>query len=900
MKYPYRYFFASLWIGIFVTPAFTDVEYRTNVEHNMSGTDSLNDVFPATNVKNLPEDRRTSCFVDGSDGNSVVVPHRKGPAYITFDIAPDGGAEQSELKSLKLWIYGLSKNYQGHPPNFVGRLSVSKDGKTFQPVANSEAKLIAPRSKRYNAVFWTFRPGEVKGFRFLRIESLGYKGQTVRIAEIDADISGVTIPKSTRIVMTAHPISGKQITRQPPKTSQTVPAPMRVRDVRFEGTALTLVSDGTKLFDLRPIFLPSDSNWKIISRKHVGRTITCVGRRDDGLERTVCATIDKQNRLTLTCVISLPQTAARQVEYETTTLDIHQADVMYDGVTCGSMSAYFPGASQASLDIGAWSAPYLIFPCMKRDLEVQFFMPDWYNVMGRMDILENRSLARWNFYAATKNTQENIDNTTRKITPNRWHPVPKTFQPGDSVQYKMHVGVFDISPRTLGQIDIEDYPHLPPLKWIDTGEAGQRVQGNSIVLHRDKMLFMGFKLPKQTTTKIGHSIVDSIHDYQEPGLLDRLEKAGVGLVILMANEFVDVSHGISHGGDYDKHPEKLPGLLAELDRRGIKAVCWFSPRGFLNQPWLGRPRDKLIDQHPDWFLEHAHWGGKYQTLDSFHKKANQWIIQKFRQDLQRFSTLDGFAFDSFPRRGAIVGSKGETVTSREQHWLRTFSKVIHDVRPGTLVLANGATPIYDDYLYYDYTVSENSLLMYLNEVTGGHVPFGRPFTAFTQWGQLYGWWVTLSHMHHNFCDYDQGLGWMHSSWMGWRAAQAKQARKDLDRHVIPLWYIMGKGKRIYAAEIGPYVRQIEVRMPDGSLVVIVSSKNPSPKDVQVVPRHLSEGTYNLKITTDTCIEHKECKPFRMDTRKTPGISLLRVPAYSITVFRFDDVSKTDLTTTLKY
>ena len=76
-------------------------------------------------------------------------------------------------------------------------------------------------------------------------------------------------------------------------------------------------------------------------------------------------------------------------------------------------------------------------------------------------------------------------------------------------------------------------------------------------------------------------------------------------------------------------------------------------------------------------------------------------------------------------------------------------------------------------------------------------------------------------------------------------------------------------------------------MPDGSVIVIVSSINPAPTDVQVVPQNVPPGKYRLKATVDTCKAHTDCEPLDMDTEATPGLDVKAVPPFSITVLRFE-------------
>ncbi len=867
------------------------VELKKDVDETMSAEDSLNDVFPEVNVHFLPETRLTACLVDGTPakgGNSVVLDHSKGPVYFTWDL----GSDKGQLDGVALWLVGIDckkmDHFRNHPPCFIGQLSTSTDGKQFTAIPGSHAEMIAPDTKQFNLVRWTFKPGEVKGFRYLRVESFGYKGQTCRIAEIDGWISGIKIPKSTQIKTEISLLRNDQITFKFPAISETQTAPMVVHPIRFQGTRLVRAADGKTLLNLEKLLDVPDGRWKITAKEIGNRNIFFAMTRDDGLTQTRNLHIDDENRAVLISEVELPKTAAKPVPFTRAVLNFAEGDFRYDRITYGSGSGptYLGREKPSSIEIGAYS-PYVIFPCKAANLELQFFMPDWYGTMGRIKAFADHSLLSWEFFIAAKNTYAETQDPKLKLDPSRWNEMEGQIQPGQKFSYKIQMGVFDITPPTLGQKDIETRPCNESLNWIDQGVAGQGVPGSPTVLFRDKMKFMGFKLREPAKEKIGHSVVDLGVIINDPKQLDRLDRAGVGLVVLMGDEFCDVSHGVSVWADYNKVPTYLPDLLKNLKKRNIIPVYWFSPRGFLNKEWLNRPKDPLVDLHKDWFLPTAHWYGNYQTVDIFKDPPNRWIIEKIKKDLTAFPELKGYAFDGLGATGTrIGGEKNITLTQCEQGWVKEFSNTIHSFGPDHLSMENGCTPIYDDYAYLDYTVSENPLLMFLNEVTAGHVPFGRSYAAYLQWGHLYGWYVTLAQMFYNFCDYDQGLGWFHICWLGWKEEQIGNALKPVDKEVIPLWYVMGKGRRIYAAQIASDVRQIEVKMPDGSMAVVLASMSPSTCDVQIVPQTIAKGKYSVGITVDTCLSHRDFPAIETDLIQTPAFQVNQVPPFSITLVRF--------------
>jgi hypothetical protein len=855
------------------------IDFAGPVAPQISATDSLQDVFPDLSVKHLAEGRVSSCLVDGPQGNMVILTHDQGPVKVTWDLAPNQSFVKAQLDKVCIWMLGSDWG------NYDGRLLISRDGKVFTPIPHTRAEHAFGQSDKANLVQYTFKPGEVTNFRFLRLESFGYKGQHCRILEIDGWISGIKVLKSTAIRTQVNPLAVNRVTFHPPEKSQSVSPPMQVHPLRFAGTNLVLTDTGRNVMNLQKLFTPPDKDWKMVSRKLGDRNLSCEMRHKDGLTRKFTLDIDDKNLLSFDCRV---EGGTTPVNFKVASFDFEEADIRFDGITFGSVPSYLGRGLPTTVEIGPY-IPYFIFPNRQHNIEVQFYMPDWYDAMGRINIFagNGKSLITWEMFGAARNSRAELETPKNKLSANRWNETERVLKPGEKLNFHLNIGVFSITPRTLGQMDIEEAPVCQPITWIDTGTPGQQAQGIPTVLQRDKMIFMGFILPEPAGKKIGHSTVDAWDVLERPKMVERLSRAGVGLVILMAQEYIDVSHGVSLGGKYDQSPPGLDKLLNNLQTHGIKPVWWFSPRGFLNKPWLGRPKDRMVEEHPDWFLKDAHWYGNYQTLDTFKEPGNLWVVDKLKQDLTRFPELKGFAFDSFPWRSTVTGGQlRETLTRRDQYWLKTFSRTIHNLGPENILIANGSIPLYDDYLYYDYTVSENSVWMFLNEVTAGHVPFGRPYVAHEQWGQLYNWYVTLANMYYNFCDYDQGLGWMHTIWLGWQEEHVRQARKPVDEQVIPLWFLMGKGERIYSAQISPKVRQIEAKMPDGSITVIVASMSPNLCNIQVVPQTVIKDKYRIISSIDTCLEHRDLPKFETDLKNHPGFEMKNLPPFSISVFKF--------------
>ncbi|MFA5204120.1 MAG: hypothetical protein WC708_06910 [Lentisphaeria bacterium] len=856
-----------------------------DTEAEIATDDSLQDVYPEVDAV-LLEGRVPASLVDGRTqaeppaGEDVVLDHRDGPIHITWDLGRDRDFAKAQLDALTVWLLNLD----WRPPHFVGQWSVSADGRNFRGIPGSRVELTPVPGRKFSRVRWIFKPGEVSGFRYLRLESLGYKNNTINLVEIDGWLGGITPAKSTEIAMRLAPLPADRVTFRLPAHSPADPLPAVVRAIQFNGDTLVLKDSGRVLLNLERLLTPPDARWMVVSRRLEPRELAVVARRDDGLEQTRRLVIDPSQRLTLTCEVALPAGAAPVAYTQTDLLLAEDPRTPFDGCTYGGVPTFVRREHATRVEIGDW-IPYLIFPCRELGVEVQLFMPAWYDVMGRINTFAGRDLLHLEFFAAANNRREQLADPALKLDPARWHPAARTLRPGDVFRQQLNLAVFDITPATLGQRDIEA-SRINPQIFIDTGIPNQGAPGVATVLQRDKLRFMGFKLREPLRDKIGHAAVECSGTLTAPGMVERLSKAGFGAVVLMADEYVDVSHGVSSHGHYDQAQPFLPALLERLAAHQMTPVYWFSPRGFLNKPWMDRPKDLLVEQHPEWFVSGAHWYGNYQNLDPYNPAANQWVMDKFIRDLRNFPRLKGFAFDSFPCRGLVLGGPaGTPLTQQDQGWLRRFSQTIHGAAPDNLVMANGTPPLYDDSLSYDYIVTESYQLMFLNQVLAGRA-FGKPFMAHGKWRQMYGWYVTLGQMYYNFGDYDQALGWTHLTWLGWLNEQVAQARKPVDAEVVPLWYIMGKGRRVYAAEIASKVRQIEALMPDGSTVVVVASLASWPADVQVVPQTIPPGTYRVAITADTALKHADFPALELPLTAGSGLALTHVPPGSLIVLRF--------------
>jgi hypothetical protein len=869
---------------------------RVAFQENVTGVatdDTLQNVLPEINKEYADFGWLLSGLVDGGSrntvsligqgkpGNGVRFYASNGPIRVTWDMGEGRSTDKIQLDSLSIWLYA------GDGRNFSGQLATSKDGRIFKPIPGTLVKKEFPVGKELTGLMhrigFTFSPGEVTDFRFLRLDIFGFPGQICQIQEVDAVIMGATPKKYTDIQTTVRPVEKMTASAFP---DQTQTSPMRVHSVKFDGDKLVLGENGNGkvLLNLQRVVLINDQAWKPAEHKTSGGEIVSVMKRSDGLTRTCRAVIDAGQRINLQVTIELPATAAGAVGYQATSLPFAEGNVLFDGVTYGSGCGpiFIPRKQSTTADIGE-RTPYLIFPCKKLGLELQFYMPDWFGTMGKMTAFTEKNLVTWNLFAAVKNFGvKNVFAEEPFDGKGKWVEAPAQIRPGQRLSYRINLGVFSITAGSLGQQDIETTGMFNPLIGIEAGTGNQQVSGTPRTLQRDKMIFMGFMLPVSAKVKPGHQL--QIEPTSDPTpLLDRFAKSGFGILTLMA-DYRDVSHGVSYKGKYDQSPPGYLELLKNISVRGMKPIGWFSPRGFLQSDWGVIPKDRIVEEHPDWFTKGSHWFGMYRSVNVHNPAPSEWANNKMKEDLTRYPQLSGFAYDTFPAGGLQIDKTlNITAAQIEMGWLKTFTETIRSFGPDKVVLSNGGPPAYDEYFYYDYTVSEHPLLMFVNDVVAGKMPFGHTFVPWEQFGQLYFWYTPLGHMYYNFCDYDQGVAWVGPSWIG---LEPGQMSKDFDKEVAPIWNIMGKGHRIYGAQIAPLVRQIEAKLPNGQTVLIVCSLSTKSADLQVRPQKIAPGSYRVTATVDTALNHLDILPFDITHAGQAGFQIKKLPPYSMMIFHF--------------
>lgn len=859
-----------------------------------SSTDTLQEVLPVVNAAYAECEWMLSGMVDGGSSPSVALLGESSlrtecgtamymgavPIVLTWDLGEAVDASSaSEVKRLAVWLYARG------PMRFVARWLVSNDGASFHPMAGTvvDHAFAACKSPAttMNRVAWTFASKEAVGAKYLRLELSGPTGQMCEIMEVDGEIAGVRPKKFTEI---ASRVSA--VTANVPKAvaDQTVEPAMQVKAVKFAGCKLVLAEKPATVMRLENVVAPNREGWTRTSLAMKDREIVGVMTRKDGLVRTCRAAIDEKNRVTIEMTLSVPASASAGLVVERDAWAFEEEGTTFDGVTYGSGSgpAFVGRTVRSSASIGE-RVPYLIFPSKKLGVEVQMYMPAWFDVMGRLAPFEDATLAKWEFFAGVKNFGVRDVHKEEVFTGGgRWESKPVTMKVGESKTWRMNVGVFAIGESSLGQKDIETTRQFGPISGIFVGAGNQDVPGSPRVVHRDRMLFMGFDVPAATRVRPGH------HLQLEPQvdatvMADRWAKAGVGVMTWMS-DYRDVSHGVSYQGQYDQAPAGFEAMLATMKSKGISVIGWFSPRGFLQVDWTETvKRDRLVAEHPDWFTKEAHWFGMYRSVNIFNAGASEWSRAKMASDLKRYPNLAGFAYDTFPAPALQIDrASGMTGEQIEMGWLKAFGEAIHAAGADKIVMSNGLLPMYDEYANYDFTVSEHPLLMFLNEVTGGRSPFGHPFVQWEKYGQLHFWYSVIGQMYYNFCDYDQALGWVGDYWVGMAPGQM---RKNFDEEVAPIWKIIGQGRRIYGAQIAANVRQIEAKMPNGEVVVIVCSMADAVRDVTVVPVNADRQAKRVEVTIDTATQHSVMPS--VDVGQTPvALKISQLPAYSIATIHF--------------
>ena len=845
------------------------------------GKDTLQDVLPEVNRPDAVWLNLLAGLVDGGSSQTISLlgpPNPENGTRVFMHHAPisftwDLGSVCKEMTTLQILLPG-KKDY-----SLTTQLSISQDGRTFTAipgsrVSHSFAKLT-DANKTMHRIGYSFARGEAESFRYLRVELPEKNTDDIWIQEIDAFISGCKPEKYTRIDTSVKSID-TTTTKIQRLTDQTITQPVPPQNISFSNQG-KLQCGNSDILDLNPLW-QKERDQVVITKKLNGKSLKVTAKYPDGRLKSIEAEIINR-LLTITIEIS----ANTPTSFPGTTVEFNESSCLFDGVTNGTAPSFIDRRNSGFFVLGP-SIPYFIFPNRKQGMELHFFMPDWYDAIAQVTTFNNKHLISFELFGASENTIPLLDSQGGIHSAKKWNPRPISLPRDKPLRWQINVAVFPITPPTLGSNDIETTKAFNPLRGIFIGTGNQTVMGCPQVIHAEKMRFVGFKLPDVQMPKPGnHLEIEPWMDLRS--LTPRLSASGVGIVTRFS-DYRDVSHGISHQGNYDICPPGFEDTLQKVDQSGIRVLSWFSPRGFLQKDWGQRKKDRMVEKYPEWFTSHAHWFGAYRTINPFLKAPNEWLGNKIKEDFRKYPLLSGVCFDTFPLRDPIVdGSLQQTLLATEMKWLNSFTEIIRSYpsQPTKISMMNATTPCYDEYLHFDYAGSEHPLRMFLNETTDGKVPFGHPFVPWEYYGQMYFWYSPLGHMYYNFCDYNQGVGWVGPLWVG---MMPKQMRKDYEKQVAPIWYIMGKGNRIFGAQIMPGIRHIEARMPDKSIVMIICSISPRKTGpLLVVAQNVKPGAYDLNITIDTAKEHKDIMIKEINVPGC-GLQIDSLPPYSIMTCRF--------------
>lgn len=872
-----------------------EVSYEEQVA-GVASDDSLQDVLPLMSLGGQVQDSGVplSGLVDGEGArtvwliglgpaeNGTPINFGAGPVRLAWDLESD----KAELKKLSISMYA------GKGGNFGGQWLASKDGLNFLalPGTGIEKQFSvsddAVASKVVNRINFDFKPGEAAGYRYLCLELFGYNKQACEIAEIDGWIEKASPRKTFEIDTKISKIARAQIGSRLPVDQTKTPA-MKVLGVRFNGTRLIVPSKNRlAVLDLQNALVNTDGVWQTVGQQNTDTRLFIDQRRSDGLRRELTFNIGTAGLVTADIKIQLPRNASAPVEYETTNFSVSEAAVNFDGAVWGSgVGPILVERAQSSQTETGLRSPYVIYPSQKEKLEVQFYMPDWYMTTARLFAYKDKMLD-WELFAAVKNTglrDARIESPTAALR--KWESKRKKIEPGVEIKYRINLAVFDTSAeKPLGQIDIETTNQFSALSGVEAGTGEQAVRGRPRTLQRDKMQFIGFELPLREQRKLGHQI--QMEPYQNTlEWVDRLQKSGVGFINL-TSEYRDVCHGVSYQGNYDLAPPGFEQTLRAIKKADMVSTVWFTPNAFLGADIPTAKKSPMIEQHPDWFVQTSHWFGKHRTINIYNPDPKIWVMNKIKRDLERYPDLGGIYFDMFPWTSPpqimqVGQESGLTGVQSEQRWIREYFRTIKSTGSDRIFLGNASTPMYDEHNYYDYGGIEHPLNMFLNEVVPGKLSFGHPFIQWERYGSLYFWYSALGQMYYNFCDYDQAAGYIGTKWIGWEEGQMK---KNYDAEVAPYWYAMGKGKRLFGAQIAPLVRQVEAQLPNKKIVVFVSSLSNKTNNINIVPRHVKPGKYTVTAYVDTATQHRK-QQFPVDIGKD-GLAIESLPAFSMVRFEF--------------
>lgn len=169
-----------------------NVTVQTAVSLNQSASDDLNGMTGSLSQSLFQggAGEFTDASSATSPGGNVLWQPDNAAHHVTWDLGAEGAAER-QLDRFSVWLSADD----GARTNYHGGISVSLDGSNYTDVPGGHyANLLPQSTAAYNNVDYQFSPGQVVGFRYVRLTSYGVANNgdvywQPRFVEVDAFVS---------------------------------------------------------------------------------------------------------------------------------------------------------------------------------------------------------------------------------------------------------------------------------------------------------------------------------------------------------------------------------------------------------------------------------------------------------------------------------------------------------------------------------------------------------------------------------------------------------------------------------------------------------------------------------------------------------------------------------------
>lgn len=173
---------------------------------NQSATDALNGLIPTASATLydgavaglvVSPSMLSNATATGTPSNNAIFWPAANNIEITYDLGTTLAPAERQLDLFSIWI----ANNDGQRNGYNGSLSISLDGITFTTIPgtsfNVDPSYNADNTGTFNQIIYTFAPGDVTNFRYLRLTSNNEaSGNQPRYIELDAFISVIPEPHS--------------------------------------------------------------------------------------------------------------------------------------------------------------------------------------------------------------------------------------------------------------------------------------------------------------------------------------------------------------------------------------------------------------------------------------------------------------------------------------------------------------------------------------------------------------------------------------------------------------------------------------------------------------------------------------------------------------------------------